>query len=260
MKAMQKLAELFRYRELLKNLVVNELKLRYRRSVLGFLWTMLNPLFTLLTLTLVMSTILRYPIERYWVSLFSGFLPWMFLSQSIGLALMSVVGKGPLLQKVYIPKIVIPLSAVLSTLVNFLLALVPLLGLVVIAGHPVNESLLFLPVAIVFITLFTVGLGFLFSCLNVFFRDFTHMTEVILNLWYHLSPVWYTLEMLPERYRVYLSWNPLVYIFECFREPIFHGRIPSLATISISAAAALASFVFGLAIFLRFERHFVVRL
>jgi ABC-type polysaccharide/polyol phosphate export permease len=256
---LHKLAEIYHYRELLKNLVVTELKLRYRRSILGFVWTMLNPLLMMIVLTLVFSTIMRFDTKDYWVLLLSGLLPWIFFSQSISLSLMSVVSKGNLLKKVYIAKALIPLSAVLACLVNFLLSLFPLFLLMVALGHSVNETILFLPVAVVLLTLFTSGLAFLFSCLNVFFRDFTHMTEVLLSAWFYLSPVIYSLQLVPEQYRGAFYWNPMLYLIELFRAPIYEGRWPAIEVVGVATAAAFLSCVVGFGIFVRYERSFVMR-
>ncbi|OGR15215.1 MAG: hypothetical protein A2341_09005 [Deltaproteobacteria bacterium RIFOXYB12_FULL_58_9] len=256
---MNRLVEIFKYRELLKNLVVTELKLRYRRSVLGFFWTMLNPLLMMTVLAVVFSTIMKFNIKSYSVLLISGLLPWIFFSQAVSLALMSVVSKGSLLKKVYIPKSLIPLSAVLSSLVNFLLALVPLFLLVVLLGKPLTPALLFLPASILFVALFTCGVAFIFSCLNVFFRDFTHMTEVIIQAWFYLSPVIYRTDMVPETYRFAFNWNPMAHIIECFRIPIFDGRLPDLTAVVIAGTSALAMFMFGFSIFLRFEGRFILR-
>jgi len=255
---MRSLVEIYRYRELLKNLVVNELKLRYRRSVLGFLWTMLNPLLMMTVLAVVFSFIMKFNIKAYAVMLISGLLPWVFFSQAVSLALGSVVGKGSLLKKVYIPKTLLPLSAVLSSMINFLLALAPLFLLVVIMGKPLTPALLFLPVSIIFVVLFACGVGMIFACLNVFFRDFTHMTEVIIQAWFYLSPVIYRVEMVPERYRPIFRWNPMAHIIECFRIPIFDGQLPDMITAVTAGTSGLFMCVLGFAIFLRFERHFIL--
>jgi ABC-type polysaccharide/polyol phosphate export permease len=253
-----KLAELYRYRELLKNLVVTELKLRYRRSVLGLLWTMLNPLLMMIVLSVVFSTIMRFNVKNYAVLLLSGLLPWTFFTQSVTLALMSVVSKGNLLKKVYIPKALIPLSSVLACLVNFLLSLVPLVALLLVLGKPLHLTLLFLPVPIVLLALFTCGVALVFAGLNVFFRDFTHMTEVILQAWFYLSPIIYTAEMLPPGYRFIIGWNPLAYLIPCFRLPIFEGRLPPLETIAVAGISAVVVAGVGFLGFLRFERHFIL--
>jgi ABC-type polysaccharide/polyol phosphate export permease len=255
----KKLLEVVEYRSLFSNLVTSELKLRYRRSVLGFFWTMLNPLGMMTILTLVFSTVMKFDVKDYAVLLFAGLLPWQFFAQSVGLSLMSIVQKGSLLKKVYIPKLVIPLSAVTATLVNFLLALVPLVLLMFFMGHPLKPAIAFLPVAILFIALFTCGVAFIFSCLNVFFRDFTHMTEVLLQAWFYASPVMYTIKMVPEKYRPIFEWNPVLYLIECFRVPVFDGQLPSTHAIMVAASVSILTCFFGLAVFTRFERHFVLR-
>lgn len=253
-----KLVEVYRYRELLKNLVITELKLRYRRSILGLLWTMLNPLLMMIVLSVVFSTIMRFNVKDYAVLLLSGLLPWTFVGQSISLALMSVVSKGSLLKKVYIPKALIPLASVLACLVNFVLSFVPLIVLLLVLGKPLSLTLLFLPVPTVLLALFTCGVAFVFAGLNVFFRDFTHMTDVLLQAWFYLSPIIYTAEMLPPEYRFLIGWNPLAYLIPCFRLPIFEGRLPPLETLAIATISAIVVAGMGVWGFLRYERHFIL--
>jgi lipopolysaccharide transport system permease protein len=254
---MRLLSELFRYRNLLVELVLSELRLRYRRSVLGFLWTLLNPLLMMLVLTLVFSTVMRFAVKDYAILLFCGLLPWIFFSQSVNLSLMSIVGKGPLLKKVYMPKVVIPLSAVIATFVNFSLSLVPLSLILLALGHRVGVSVAFVPVAMFMLAAFTAGVSLLFACLNVFFRDFTHMTEVVLQAWFYASPVIYTIDMIPEAYRPAFAWNPVVYLVECFRAPIFAGQLPAANTIALAAGSSVAALVLGLFVFSRYEHQFV---
>ncbi len=256
---LKKIAELYRYRDLLRELVSTELKLRYRRSVLGFLWTMLNPFLMMVVLTAVFSTLMRFGVKDYAVLLLAGLLPWTFFSQSVTLSLMSLVSKGSLLRQVYVPKAMIPLAAVFSCLVNFLLALVPFLLLAAALGRPLNATLFFLPVPILLMTLFTCGVALIFSCLNVFFRDFTHMTEVLLSMWFYLSPVLYTLDLVPPAYRGYFQWNPMYYLLATFRQPIYEGTLPAFAIWATAAAAAVLMGLAGFAVFIRFERHFVLR-
>ena len=241
------------------NLAVSDLKLRYRRSFLGFLWTLLNPLLMMVVLTAVFSTIMRFSVKDYSILLFAGLLPWTFFSQSVMGSLMSVVGKGPLLRKVYIPKAVIPLSAVLATFVNFVLSFVPLLLVAVTIGHPITAALWFVPVASIMLFLFATGFAFLFACLNVFFRDFGHMTEVLLQAWFYFSPVIYTPALLPEKYRPLFAWNPMSYLIACFRDPIFSGTWPHSSDVLGAAASAVCAMVLGYVIFQRYEGRFVYR-
>ena len=256
---MNKLVELYKYRGLLANLVVNELKLRYRRSFFGFLWTLLNPMLTMAVLTVVFSTIMRFDMKHYSVLIFSGLLPWIFFSQSINGSLMSIVGKGSLLKKVYIPKAVIPLSSVLATLVNFILSFIPLVIIMAIAGKPLTWAALFLPVSVLLLALFACGFAFLFSSLNVFFRDFTHMTEVLLQVLFYLSPVIYTVKLVPEQYQHMFTWNPLLYLIDMFRTPLYDDRLPDTFNIMVAAGAAFTALFVGFFVFLRSEKHFVLR-
>lgn len=255
---MKKIYELYRYRYLIANLTVNELKLRYRRSTLGFLWSFLNPLLMMLVLTAVFSTLMRFQIKDYAVFLFAGLLPWTFFSQSVMLSLMSIVGKSSLLRKVYIPKSVLPLSAVLSTLVNFILSLAPLLLLTFLITDHLSIAIAFLPVSIALFALFTCGVSFIFSTLNVFFRDFQHMTDVLLQVFFYASPIIYEPSMLPEKFRPFFAWNPLVYLIDCFRAPIYEGVLPSMHSLTIATASALTAFFIGFIFLLSNEQRFVL--
>jgi len=214
---------------------------------------------TMVVLTLVFSTVMRFNMKDYWVLLIAGLLPWIFFSQSVTTGLMSVVGKGALLKKVYIPKAIIPLSAVLACLVNFVLSLVAMLILMLALGRTPNAAMLFLPVPILILTIFTCGMAFLFSCLNVYFRDFTHMTEVLLSILFYASPIIYTLDMIPERYRPAFAWNPMLYIIETFRTPIFAAELPSAQALGLASVGAVLSCLVGFVVFVRFERGFILR-
>jgi lipopolysaccharide transport system permease protein len=253
-----RLLEIVRYRELLKSLVVNDLRLRYRRSVLGFLWSLLNPLLMMIILTVVFSTVMRFSIKDYSVLLLSGLLPWTFLAQSINNALGSVVGKGALLKKVYIPKSIIPLSAVLASFVNFILSFLPFLGVLLVIGHPITKVVVMLPAAMLLIFMFATGVAYIFACLNVFFRDFTHMTDVLIQAWFYASPIIYNLNMVPEKYRALFAWNPMVYIIACFRDPLYEGRLPDATTLFLAVVGSVGSLVIGFRVFTRFERDFVL--
>lgn len=256
---MKSIVEIYKYRHLLTSLISSELKLRYRRSTLGFLWTLLNPLLMMTVLTVVFSSVMRFNTRDYALLLLSGLLPWTFISQSVAGSLMSIVGKGNLIKKVYIPKSIIPLATVLANLVNFVLSLVPLLAIGAFLGHGFSPALVFLPISVCIVGLFACGLALLFSCLNVFFRDFTHMTEVLLQALFYASPIIYTRDMIPEKYAPLFVWNPIVYIIECFRAPIYKGELPSMDAIAVATTGAFAVCALGLVVFLANEERFVLR-
>jgi ABC-type polysaccharide/polyol phosphate export permease len=256
---MRELKEIIAYHLLLKNLVLADLRLRYRGSLLGYLWTMLNPLLTMLVLTLVFSTVMRFEVEDYAIMLLSGLLPWLAFNQGINGALFTFIQRGPLLRTVYFPKIILPLAAVMSAVVNFVLALPPLLILVVIFGRPVNWSLLTILPAILLLTLFTTACALLFSLLNTFFRDFGHMTEVLLQLWFYGSPIIYPLSMVPEEYSGYFMLNPICYFIKLFREPLYLGHMAALDTWLICAGASVLTLFCTFLAFRRFESEIIFR-
>jgi ABC-type polysaccharide/polyol phosphate export permease len=257
------LAELLRFRQLIALLVVRELKVRYKRSIFGLLWTMLNPLLLMMVYTVVFATIMKAPQRNFAVFLLAGLLPWLFFSISVIQGLHSILTNQELIRKVRVPQAVFPLSVVGSNLVNFVLSLVPLLLLMLVLRQPLTPALLFLPVGILVLTTFTSGVTLLLATFTVFFRDVRHLAEVALQMLMYLSPVFYDLQMLGQHdswwfraFRMFLRVNPLWYLLDLVRSPVYYGRLPSLQTIGIASAAALAMLVLGYAVFQRLSpRH-----
>ena len=257
------LAELLRYRQLVALLVVRELKVRYKRSLFGLLWTMLNPLLLMVVYTVVFSTIMKSPQRNFAIFLLSGLLPWLFFSVAVLQGLTSILVNQELIRKVRLPQAVFPLSVVGSNLVNFTLSLVPLFLLMAFLRQPFTAALLFLPLGILILTVFTSGVTLLFATFTVFFRDVRHLAEVALQMLMYLSPVFYDLQMLGQHdawwfraFRLLLRVNPLSYLLELVRDPVYYGRLPSLQTLGIASASALAALVLGFAVFRRLSpRH-----
>jgi len=257
------LAELLRYRQLVAMLVVRELKVRYKRSVLGLLWTMLNPLLLMVVYTVVFATIMRTAERNFAIFVLSGLLPWLFFSVSLVQGLNSILANQELIRKIRIPQAVFPLSVVGSNLVNFALSLLPLLLLMAVLRQPIRPALLFLPVAMLVVAIFTTGATLLLATFTVFFRDVRHLTEVLLQMLLYLSPVFYNLQVLPQRdawwfhaLQLVLRLNPLSYLFALVRDPIFYGRLPAAQVVGISVAAAALLLVLGFAVFQRLSpRH-----
>ena len=257
------IAELLQYRELVALLVVRELKVRYKRSVLGLLWTMLNPLLLMVVYTVVFATIMRAPQRNFAIFLLSGLLPWLFFSTSVLQGLNSILTNQELIRKVRLPQAVFPLSVVGSNLVNFSLSLAPLLLLMAVLGQPFTPALLFIPVAIFILAVFTSGVTLLFATFTVFFRDVRHLAEVLLQMLLYLSPVFYDLQMLGQRsdwwfraFRLFLRLNPLSYLLPLVRDPVFYGRLPSLASLGIASLESALMLAAGFAVFHRLApRH-----
>jgi ABC-2 type transport system permease protein len=224
---------------------------RYRRSTLGFLWTMLQPLLMMLVLQAVFSAVFRFELANYAVYALSGLLFWNFFSQSIVASMNSLRWNAALIKKLPLPKAAFPLAAVASGVVNLAFALVPLLVLVVATGHPLRPSLAFLPAAILIAALFTLGAGLLLSPLAVFFSDIVEMVGVGLTLLLYLTPVFYPMAIVPEPYRWIVRFNPIRSILEVFRDPIYLGKVPPWTHLGVAAALAALALVLGSAAFRR---------
>lgn len=243
--------DLLAYRDLVLTLVARDLKVRYRRSSIGFLWTMLQPLLTMLVLQLVFSTIFRFEIDNYPVYALAGILFWNFFSQSISASMNSLRGNASLLGKMPVPKVVFPLATVLAGVVNLLLALVPLFAILVVTGHPIRPAILFLPAAIVLAGLFTLGAGLLLSPLSVFFHDVVELVGVTLTLLMYLTPVFYPMSIVPEHLRWVVRYNPVRSVLEVFRDPIYYGKIPPLSHLVVAMVVVLLSLLIGADFFRR---------
>lgn len=245
--------QLYSYRDLVWTLVARDLKVRYRRSAIGFLWTMLQPLLTMMVLYVVFSTVFlfRTGLANYPVYALAGILFWNFFSQSVVASMNSLRGNALLVQKLPVPLIVFPVASVLSGMVNLVLALVPLFGVILFTGHPVTPALLFLPVAIAIAALFTLGAGLLLSPLAVFFSDVVELVGVFLTLLMYLTPAFYPLVIVPERYRWLVRFNPLRSILEVFRDPIYHGKIPPLSHLTVAVTLTLLALLIGALVFRR---------
>jgi ABC-type polysaccharide/polyol phosphate export permease len=242
---------LLRYRDLLWTLVARELKVRYRRSAIGFLWTMLQPLLTMLVLTAVFSAVFRFDVDNYPVYALAGIMFWNFFSQSVTTSMNSLRNNATLLTKLPVPKAVFPLATVISGVINLLFAMVPLFAIILITGHPVRPAILFLPVAVLLATLFTLGAGLLLSPLAVFFYDTVEMVGVLLTLFMYMTPIFYPMSIVPEPYHQFVRFNPIRSVLEVFRDPIYYGKIPPLTHLGVAVFVTVVTLVIGVVAFRR---------
>jgi ABC-type polysaccharide/polyol phosphate export permease len=249
--------ELFRFRDLVGALVERELKVRYRHSYLGALWTMLNPLLQMIVYAVVFSTIMRFDVQNYAIFLLVGLLPWIFLSQSVTQSVLSLVVNQGLIKKIRFPKAVFPLSVLASNLVNFAVSFVPLFGLMLYFGVPFRPAALMVPAAMLLVALFAAGLGLLLAGLCVFFRDMVHLTTVFFSVWFFLTPIIYPESAIPPQYAFFLELNPMTYFVACFREPLFAGALPSMGTLGAAAAWAAFTFALGWTVFHAYDAKYI---
>ena len=255
--------ELLDYRQLVALLVVRELKVRYKRSVFGLLWTMLNPLLLMIVYTVVFSTIMPVAQKNFSIFLLSALLPWLFFQTALVQGLNSVIANQDLIRKVRVPQAVFPLSVVGSNLVNLALSMVPLFLLMLALRQPFSRALFFLPVGVLLLTFFTSGVTLTLATFTVFFRDVKHLAEVVLQMLMYLSPIFYDLSAMGDNkswwfhlFKTFLALNPMTYLIALIREPVYYARLPEARIIGIAAGISLFTLFAGYKIFQRLApRH-----
>jgi ABC-type polysaccharide/polyol phosphate export permease len=261
------LKELWAYRDLVYNLVLRDLKVRYKNSLLGVLWSWLNPLLMMLIFTFVFGYMLSDPTASDpHIRFLSALLPWNFFVGAIMGGIPSVVSNGPLIKKVYFPREVLPISVVLSNLVNFLISLPVLFILILLSDTPLRPIVLLLPIPILIEVTFAVGIVLFLSALEVFYRD-THMVmDVGIQAWFFLTPIVYTVQALPPQMtmlgvtfdpRLWLfRLNPMASIINTYQDILYYGALTAWDFLSRTAVTALVMLVVGYAVFRRLSGKF----
>ena len=237
--------DLWRYRDLLRQLIARNIKTRYKRSVLGILWTLLNPLLMMIVLTLVFSHVFRFQAVNYPVYALCGLILWNFFAQTTTGAMSELLWGGSLMNRIYLPRAIFAATALGTGLVNLVLSLIPLLLLMVVTGAPIRAAILFLPVPILLTTLFALGLALFLSTLSVYFSDVVEMYQIVLTAWMYLTPIIYPKEALPAKYHWLLNFNPFYHLLEVFRAPLHAGVLAGPKTLGMAALVAVVSFLLG---------------
>lgn len=258
--------ELLRYRNLIANLVLRDLKARYKNSVFGFLWSLLNPLGMMLVFTIVFTVLLPSQVERYPIFLLCGLLPWNFFSAGVMVGITSITGNANLVKKVYFPREVLTISSVLANLVNYLLGLLVLFGVLLITRSVFSPWLWLLPVVILIQTCFVLGVALVLSTLNVFYRDTIMIMDVVMLAWFFLTPVVYPIASLPTDYRFWgmtidvHRWmyilNPMASLVAAYRDLLYWGYRTDLDFLARTAVTAIAVLAFGYWFFVHFRDRF----
>lgn len=258
--ALNELREVVRYRDLVVQIIRRDILTRYKRSVLGVAWTMLNPLGTMIILTFAFSRIFSN-IPGYAAYVLSGLIGWTFFAQTTNAAISHLVWGGGLLKRIYVPRTVFALSAIGTGLVNVLLSLIPLLAVTIIIGIPIRASILVLPVSILILAMFSLGVGLIVSAVAVYFTDVAEMYQIVLTAWMYLTPVIYPETILPDRYRIWIAWlNPMYHLIRIFRDPVYGGTIPDIQTLLYSGIVSILILTIGWIFFTRKADEFPYRI
>lgn len=244
--ALEELSAILKYRFLLVQFIRRDLLTRYKRSALGVAWTMLNPLGTMIILTIVFSQVFAGSQEGYAAYVLSGLIAWNFFAQSTVAATLHLVWGGSLLKKIYIPRTSFAVSATGTGLINLLLSLIPLVLVMLVIRVPIRWTIIFLPIPILFLAMFALGIGLIISTMAIYYADVAEMYQITLTAWMYLTPVIWSPEILPEAYRFWIiRLNPMFYLVELFRVPIYYGQVPDLSLVLISGGIAVFTLFVG---------------
>ena len=248
---------IYRYREYLKQSVARDLRKRYKRTVLGYVWSMLNPLLMMTILAVVFSKIMNRSTDDYAVFLFSGLLPWRYFQATVSTCLGSISSNVKLMNQVPVPKYLFPLAHSFSNLTDFFLTIVPLFVVMLVLGRDFPVTILALPIVLLPLFFFSVGMGMLFAVSNVFFQDTKHLTGVILQALYFLCPILYSRDQLPEYLFPYITLNPMFGIIEMMRGLFYDGQLPELLSYSYIFFGSFFFLLFSLWLFRKADDKFI---
>ena len=252
------LNDLWRYRELLYFLSWRDIKVRYKQTVLGAAWAIIQPFFTMVVFSLFFGKLAKVPSDGipYPLFAYAALVPWTLFANGLSQSADSLVGSANLIKKVYFPRLVIPISSVLSGLVDFILAFVVLLGMMAYYGHVPTVNVVFLPFLLILALMTSLGTGFWLSAMNVQFRDVRYTIPFLIQIWLFATPIAYPSSLLAEPWRTIYGLNPMVGVVEGFRWALLGTQTAPGATILVSSLMATILFLTGAFFFRRMEKTF----
>ncbi|CCY58032.1 o-antigen ABC exporter permease protein [Clostridium sp. CAG:632] len=255
---MKAIKELYAYREMIVGLVRRDLRGRYKGSVLGFLWTFVNPLLQLVVYTMVFSVIMKNGIEKYYIYLFVGLVPWIFFSTSVTGGANSILSSKDMVKKIYFPREVLPISVVTSGFINMLFCFIVIFAALFISGIGINPvALLFLPIIMIVEYFLALGFALLSSALTVYFRDLEYILGIITMAWMYLTPVMYPETMVPENLLWILKVNPMTSVIMAYRDILYYKQIPQLETLLQALFVGIVFCILGHFVFCKLQKGFV---
>lgn len=252
--------DIVKYRNLVVELVMRDIKKKYRRSILGYLWSMLNPLLTMLITAMVFSNLFRFQIDNFALYLLTGQLIFTFYSEATSFAMGSILENGSLIKKVYVPKYLFPISRVSSSAVNLLFSLPAMLAIMLYTDHEITITLVACIVPLILLYFFCIGIGLFISALAVYFRDIFHLYGVLITVLNYATPIFYPVNIIPEEYKFVVEYNPLYYFLSAFREVAYNNTLPSIELLSICTVFSVGALVVGAYYFNKKQNTFVMYL
>lgn len=257
---MQQIKTFYNYRALLWEFVKKDIKLKYRNSVLGVVWSMLNPLLIMVVLTFIFSNIFKNSIPNFPVYCLTGRLIYDFFSQATNQSMTSITGKSALIKKIYVPKYLYPLSRVISSFIIFLISLIPLIIIMIGTGIKFTKMMLLAFVPLISLFFIALGVGLFLATINVFFRDMQHLYSVILLILMYMSAIFYSVDIINPRYAFVLKFNPVFPVIEAFRDCILYGTMTGSGNWILCIIYPVIAVVIGMIVFYKKQDKFILHI
>lgn len=247
-----------KYSFLLVNLVKKDITLKYRRSVLGILWSVLNPLLMMIVITAVFQKLFRFDIQNFPLYYLTGLLVFNFVSEATSGAMTSIIASASLIKKVYTPKFIFPIEKCLFALVNMVFSMIAVL--IIFFALRINPpwTMILFPIPMIYAFIFSVGIGMILSTLNVFFRDISHLYSVWITAWMYLTPIIYPVEILPSKIRTIVELNPMYYYVDYLRQVVLYGTVPDIRSNMICLFFSAFFFIVGFFVFKKKQDRFIL--
>lgn len=253
----QRIKDIYAYRDMIFSLVRRELRGRYKGSVLGFLWTYINPLCQVVVYSAVFSVIFKVEIDKFYLYLIIGMMPWTFFNTSVQGGTTCIRAQADMVKKIYFPREVIPIAYVTSAFVNMLLSFIIVFLAVLVSGYGFDlQVLLYLPLIMVIEYLLALGIAFIVSSITVYFRDLEQIVGVIMMAWIYITPIMYNMDYVPEEYRSLIVLNPMTPIVEVYHQILYYRMVPTTNYLLLAGGASLVIFIVGFFVFGRLDRNF----
>ena len=246
-----------KFQPLLNELIMRDIKTKYRKSILGVFWTILNPLFMMVVLSVVFSNMFKFDVEYFPVYLLSGQLIFNFFNEATTNAMGAIVANGPLIKKIYVPKYMFVLSRIFSSSINLLASFTAMIFVMLAMRVELHYTVLLAPIPLIFIVFFSLGVGLILSAITVKFRDIMHLYSVFVTALMYLTPVIYPMSILPEWLYHLVMINPLTSILIMFRNVVIYGRLPGLVMLLVTAAEAVLCLGVGCWVFYKHQDGFI---
>lgn len=250
----------FKYLNIIKELVHRDLKKKYRGSILGIIWTVLNPLLMMTVMTIVFSNLFRFNIANFPLYLITGQVIFNFFSESTNIAMVSIIGNAPLIKKIYIKKSLFPLSGVAFSFINTLFSIIAIFIIILVTKSSIGISFLLIPILLVYLFIFSYGIGMILSVIAVYFRDIMHLYSIFLMILMYLTPIFYPIEIIPEKFRWLIDFNFMSYYVKYFRTLVYEVKIPDIQLNLICLTISIVFFIIGKTFFKLFENKLVLEL